>query len=369
VDPRLVILVAASALLVVSIAYFIGSLFASARARVASQAGPETVPVPTSGADKAREAMLIPVDVQGWEPRPAATGPVVLESPGPDSLAASIWPHDPPTGAPQADATAAGSFDEREAAADDLDARLVELATATEAPPFVEETPPPAPGPDATIEAGEGLLPLETVASQPLTHLVRGDAVQPEPPPPSQVSTERVEPEALSPADPLSAPLPGPAAGSPVTLVEVAEPAADPLAGLRESLAEAPQPEPTAEPHGLLAWEPSPPPPAASVAYEPPAPVAYEPPATAAYEPPAPVAYEPPAPVAYEPPAPVAYEPPAPAAHEPPPAYDMVAPVELMFTDGPKRIGIRPGTATFLKYQRLAAVLLGDLKKARTGGS
>jgi hypothetical protein len=345
VDPRLVILVAASALLVVSIAYFIGSLFASARARMASQAGPETVPVPTSGADKAREAMLIPVDVQGWEPRPAVTGPVVLESPGPDLLAASIWPHDPPAGAPPAYGTAAGSFDEGEAVADDLDARLVELATVTEAPPFVEETPPPAPGPDATVEEGEGLLPLETAPPPPLTQPVQRYEVQPEAPPPAQTRTEWVEPEAVPPADTFSAPLLGPATGSPVTVAEVAEPASDLLAGLRESLAEASQPERPAEPRVVLAWEPSPPPP-----------------------PPAPVAYEPPVPVAYEPPAPVAYEPPAPVAYEPP-EYDMVAPVELMFTDGPKRIGIRPGTATFLKYQRLAAVLLGDLKKAKAGGS
>jgi hypothetical protein len=52
---------------------------------------------------------------------------------------------------------------------------------------------------------------------------------------------------------------------------------------------------------------------------------------------------------------------PAPCA----PEYRMVAPVELVFSDGGKRVGIRPGTATFLKYQRLAAVLLTDLKKTR----
>ena len=43
----------------------------------------------------------------------------------------------------------------------------------------------------------------------------------------------------------------------------------------------------------------------------------------------------------------------------------MVAPVELIFSDGGQRVGIRPGTRTFLKYQRLAAVLLGDLRKSR----
>lgn len=47
--------------------------------------------------------------------------------------------------------------------------------------------------------------------------------------------------------------------------------------------------------------------------------------------------------------------------------YRMVAPVELSFADGIQRVGIRPGTATFLKYQRLAAVLLNDLKRSRQG--
>jgi hypothetical protein len=336
VDTRLVILVAASALLVVSIVYFIGSLFASARARTASNAGPETVPVPTSGADKAREAMLTPVDVQGWEPRPA--GPVALESPTPDSPAVSAWPHDLPTGAPSADGTAAEVLDEPDAVADELDARLVELAAATEAPPVVDENPPP-PCPEATVEQEEGLLPLEAAAPPPPSHPDAGYEMPAEALPPSPARDEWPEPETSPLVDRSSTPVLGPATGSPVPVVEDAELADGLLAELRESLAEAPRPETPAEPRGALAWEPSPP---------------------------APVAYEPPAPVAYEPPAPVAYEPPAPVA---PPDYDMVAPVELMFTDGPKRIGIRPGTATFLKYQRLAAVLLGDLKKARAGGS
>jgi len=49
------------------------------------------------------------------------------------------------------------------------------------------------------------------------------------------------------------------------------------------------------------------------------------------------------------------------------PEYRMIAPVELSFREGEQRVGIRPGTATFLKYQRLAAVLLNDLKRARQG--
>jgi hypothetical protein len=50
------------------------------------------------------------------------------------------------------------------------------------------------------------------------------------------------------------------------------------------------------------------------------------------------------------------------------PDYHMVAPIELWFADGPPRVGIRPGTPTYLKYQRLAQVLLNDLKKARAEG-
>ncbi|HEX9094296.1 MAG TPA: hypothetical protein VF902_09975 [Coriobacteriia bacterium] len=45
--------------------------------------------------------------------------------------------------------------------------------------------------------------------------------------------------------------------------------------------------------------------------------------------------------------------------------YKLVAPVELMFADTGQRVGIRPGTPTFLKYQRLAGVLFADLRKAR----
>jgi hypothetical protein len=50
------------------------------------------------------------------------------------------------------------------------------------------------------------------------------------------------------------------------------------------------------------------------------------------------------------------------------PAYRMVAPIELWFADGPPRVGIRPGTPTYLKYQRLAQVLLNDLKEAHGQG-
>jgi hypothetical protein len=47
------------------------------------------------------------------------------------------------------------------------------------------------------------------------------------------------------------------------------------------------------------------------------------------------------------------------------PEYTMVAPVELSFADGSHRVGIPAGSAIFLKYQSLAAVLRDDLKRAR----
>lgn len=61
-------------------------------------------------------------------------------------------------------------------------------------------------------------------------------------------------------------------------------------------------------------------------------------------------------------PASLAAPPPAQQA-VPVPAYHMIAPVELSFADGARRVGVRPGTATHLKYQRLAQVLLADLHK------
>ncbi|KAF0209143.1 MAG: hypothetical protein FD171_784 [Actinobacteria bacterium] len=45
-------------------------------------------------------------------------------------------------------------------------------------------------------------------------------------------------------------------------------------------------------------------------------------------------------------------------AHE----HVLVAPVELYFTIGHSRIGVRPGTRTFLEFQRLAEVLWDDLR-------
>lgn len=47
--------------------------------------------------------------------------------------------------------------------------------------------------------------------------------------------------------------------------------------------------------------------------------------------------------------------------------YRLVAPVELHFTDGSGRVGVRPGTRTHDEFQRLANALLGELKRAQAG--
>ncbi|MDO9556764.1 MAG: hypothetical protein Q7J82_04205 [Coriobacteriia bacterium] len=45
--------------------------------------------------------------------------------------------------------------------------------------------------------------------------------------------------------------------------------------------------------------------------------------------------------------------------------YALVAPVELHFTEGKGRVGVRPGTRTYAEFQRMAGVILGDLERLR----
>lgn len=47
------------------------------------------------------------------------------------------------------------------------------------------------------------------------------------------------------------------------------------------------------------------------------------------------------------------------------PDYTLVAPVELHFTAGQGRIGVKPGTRSYAEFQRLAGILLDDLRAAR----
>jgi hypothetical protein len=46
------------------------------------------------------------------------------------------------------------------------------------------------------------------------------------------------------------------------------------------------------------------------------------------------------------------------------PQYTLVAPVELHFTEGGGRLGVRPGTRTHAEFKRLADLLLADLREA-----
>ncbi|MDI6713347.1 MAG: hypothetical protein QMD96_08925 [Anaerosomatales bacterium] len=73
---------------------------------------------------------------------------------------------------------------------------------------------------------------------------------------------------------------------------------------------------------------------------------------------------------AVEPVAQPGVQPPLQPAAEPVPEiaeYRLVAPVELHFTDGSSRVGVRPGTRTHDEFQRLANILLGELRRARSG--
>lgn len=47
------------------------------------------------------------------------------------------------------------------------------------------------------------------------------------------------------------------------------------------------------------------------------------------------------------------------------PEYVLVAPVELHFTGGGSRIGVKAGTRSYLEFQRLAGILLQDLRSAK----
>ncbi len=55
---------------------------------------------------------------------------------------------------------------------------------------------------------------------------------------------------------------------------------------------------------------------------------------------------------------------PASAARREAEEYRLVAPVELHFTVGEGRVGVRPGTATYAEFQRLAKALLDDVRRA-----
>lgn len=195
-------------------------------------------------------------------------------------------------------------------------------------PGFQPEPPAEATQPEAEVPTGweAAALPGVLEAAVPTAPA----PVQPPPVPPRPMaSAAAMPPTALAPDEPLQ---PAP----------VFEPPAAPVPAEQQVEPFIPSPPTTVS--GTLAAEPAPvtgPPPAFEPGIAPPA--ATPPPATAAAEP--------------------AAEPSAPKPSVP--EYQMVAPVELRFGDKAQRVGIRPGTATFLKFQRLAAVLLTDLRKVK----
>jgi ribonuclease E len=215
--------------------------------------------------------------------------------------------------------------------ADELDARLAELSSAFEAAVEAASLPEPE-RPQTPVATPE----VHPTSSQPVVST-------PTPAPPAPI--HQPAPAAAAPATkPAYAPAPAPA--------RAAEPAPTPSVSLEPEPAIRPTPPglETTAPTSPPRHDPVPPTDLATVRF-PEAAAANEGVANAVAwrEPLAPAR----APAAEEPPA-------APSA----PEYVMAAPVELVFSDSGARVGIRPGTATYLKYQRLAAVLLGDLRKS-----
>jgi len=80
---------------------------------------------------------------------------------------------------------------------------------------------------------------------------------------------------------------------------------------------------------------------------------------TAAAVPPAP-----PVPPATSTPAPAAHGLQAPSGRDQAPDYRPIGPVELRFTDGSASVGVRAGSRTFEEFQRAAAALFAELRRA-----
>jgi hypothetical protein len=239
-DTRLAILLAASALLIASLLYFIASLWRSRR----SGSNTEATMEPSVLDPAASDSLRTPLDLGAWVP----------QSPTPPSKPAGV---EAPATRPSFEPGSARDDRGDDPLADELDAAVGALVRDREASSIVEEpSPPPAP-----VWEPDPELPL---TGSPAAPAQRYD----------------LEP-ALSPPPPVWEPAPEP------------EP----------EIAPAPEPEPTPVPEAARSR----------------------------------------------------------AVAE----YRMVAPVELSFSEGTQRVGIRPGTATFLKYQRLAAVLLNDLKRTK----
>jgi hypothetical protein len=344
VDTRLVILIAASAFLAAAIAYFAGSLIASGRTRRASAQVHPPLPeaVPAVATDVRAAWGTVPEHMHGREPSLEMAYPTSTVALGSATLAVAAEP-------------------EIETELEDA----AEFTTATERP---VETIATDESPSDRPEAPGGLLPalLENVSARDLPAPIDAGAVAETA---TRVPVSEPAPVALPEwreVEPVGASTGGLATGETPAWSPEQAPSQEDVFEPPPVSADAPWPSPpgvigrpeaAGEPdEAASAWSWSMPAaaPDSSISSGP---------ATSAGGLLGPETVEEP------PPAPTP-EPLAPGLPLPPtvaPEYRMVAPVELLFTDGPRRIGIRPGTATFLRYQRLATVLLGDLRRARAG--
>jgi len=345
-DTRLAILLGASALLVVSIVYFVVSLL-RARAPRLPAPGPG-VAVPDAADTSASDSLRTPLDLGHWAPEPQEKE--WASSPADVDVAPSWSGSDEPAAPAAVGVEAAPHADEPllESSAvenavlpevppvdiDELDVAVAELAVrAHDARPMVAQ---PA-------VAGPGLPPVDEVRLW-----------TPESGPSAVVADEPPLPE-LSDMYPPVEPLPAPAQLAP--LAAAPDPAPDRVwawTPMEPEPGPEPEPEPEPEPDTKREPAPAPEPPTGLLALEQALGMGIEPEATLE-----------PAPTPGAPASPAAPSVPEPAERVLPPDYHMIAPVEISFREGGQRVGIRPGTATFLKYQRLAAVLLNDLKRAR----
>ncbi len=218
--------------------------------------------------------------------------------------------------------------------------------------------PVPAPEPEPELPAAPAPVPAPALVPEaapepepePEPEPAPGPEPQPQPEPEPPIAPEPPEPE-LSLADELEH-LIAAASGSPALLTpeeheevlsasgtDAAEPEPEPAFGVVEPLA--PAPSLGAALSSAVAPGASAPTPAAVAPSEP----ETVPPDTASLEP-----------------SPMDRQ--APGAGETI-SYELVAPVELTFTVGEGRIGVKAGTRTYDEFQRLASILLGDLRKAR----
>lgn len=234
--------------------------------------------------------------------------------------------------------------------------------------PVPEPIPAPQPQPEPVPEPAPAPLPA------PVPELVPGPQLTPEPvqtaaPEPTLIPESIPEPEfGLEPAlEPQPEPVPVPAPAPEPELAPSPAPAPPPAPA--PAPAQAPTPEPTPLPGYSLADElerlmaaaesvrlMTPEEHEAAVPAAPaPAPVSVSPVSAPPLAPPPSVGQVLSTPTAAT----------SGAAPRSATEYALVAPVELHFTGGSGRIGVKPGTRSFAEFQRLAGILLKDLHTAR----